>query len=265
MKNRKNNNKILIIISVLTLIVAILGATFAYFSASVVSNNVINANAATFSLAYVDNLDGIKTKLIPATDEIALYTGTNKQWINKEEFTTINEDNQEITIKGQGECYDDYKNEVCSVYSFTFGNSSFTTSMDVSAKITVSVNQMENLWIAVYDETNTQVVAPAKVPHLTGGEVILGGIEQYLLASSKDVGNLKFDAKDPTTYTPIVDKSDPANKDLDTNVRTYKIVMWVKELGIDQTKADANKIFIGSITVETANGGVTATFSTSQK
>lgn len=265
MKNKKTTDTFLVVTSILTLVVAIIGATFAYFSAIVISDNVVNLEAAELSLGYIDNLEGLKTRLIPASNEIALYAGTNDDWINKKETIQTNEDGTEVKVIGTGACNDAHMNEVCGIYEFTFGNSSFTTPIDITAKVTVSLNQLENLWFAIYDESNTQVVEPTKFPNLTGGEVVLAGLEQRLLASSLDDNNQKFDPENPRTYTEIVDKKDPNNADKDTNVRTYRMVIWVKEMGIDQTKVDAGKIFIASISIQTAGGGMTGTFTASKK
>ena len=272
MENRKGNEIFLGVVGVATLLVAIIGATFAYFSASAQSGNeAIKVESAELQLGYADDPDDLSTDLIPAADDLALFAGTNADWIAKKEFTYTNEDNETVTYNGKGLCKDDYNNDICGIYTFTIGNPNFNTAMDIQAYITSTKNEFENIYFAIYDENNAQVVAPTKFP-VTGetygddeDETALAGLSQKLYGSAQDVGEdgnaiATFDAKNPTTYTRV-DATGAKIEDtvlVAANRRTYKMVIWIRETGNDQTEKDSGMILTAAIKIETTAGeGVT--------
>lgn len=274
MENKRGNEIFLGVVGVTTLLVAIIGATFAYFSASATSGNeAVSIQSTELSLGYDDTTDELSTDLIPTADNLALYAGTNKDWIEKKtiSYQTPKLDAQgqpiegqfdTITTTGKGLCKDDNGNEICGIYTFRIGNPNFTTAMNIEGSVTSTKNEFTNIWFAVYDETNTQVVKPTKFP-ATSESVKLTGLEQQLVGSSKDVdtdGNpiTGFDPEKPSTYTPVVDKTKPENAAVPSNVRTYRMVIWVHEIDDDQTKADSGKILTAALKFETEGGaGVT--------
>lgn len=259
MENRKGSGIFLGVIGVATLLVAIIGATFAYFSASAISNNdAVRVQSTVLTLGYAEDTSGLKTDLIPTKKDYALYAGTDVDWINQNEIQYTDEDGQTQTMNGKGECLDDYQNEICGVYKFTIGNPNYRTLMNITGRIVVTTNEFQNLWFAIYDESNTQVVAPTEFPETNGEVVLLPELNQRLLGSSLDEENADFNEEDPTTYTPLVDKSDPANAGAETNVRTYTMVIWIEELNANQTEQDSGKIFTAGISFDTGDGkGVT--------
>lgn len=258
MENRRGNEIFLGVIGVATLLVAIIGATFAYFSASAQSGNeAIKVQSTELSLGYADDGENLSTDLIPTADEYALLAGTHKKWIAGETYTENGK-----TYVGKGLCKDSNGNEICGVYEFTIGNPNFTTAMTIEGTLTSTKNEFENIWFAIYDEANVKVVPETKFP-TTGQSVQLTQLKQQLVGSSSDVdgdGNAlpTFDAKNPTTYTPIVDKSNTDNSSVPTNVRTYKMVIWIHEIVDDQTDEDSGKILTAALKFETESGqGVT--------
>ena len=66
MENNNNGRGIFYgVIGVATLVVAVIGATFAYFSASISSaEDVIGANSTSITLELTENTTGIKRNLI---------------------------------------------------------------------------------------------------------------------------------------------------------------------------------------------------------
>lgn len=260
MENKKGSEIFLGVIGVATLIVAIIGATFAYFSADARSGNeAINVASTELDIAYDDDVTGLNTSLIPTAETYALYAGTNADWIGG--ATITGSDGQKYT--GQGECIDDNGNEICSTYTFTIGNPNLTTTLDVTGQVFTTTNGFANLKFAIYDEANNQVQAPTDFPKEAKGTVDLS-ISTTLLASSKDLdestGKAKesFDADVLTTYTHVTDnfatliKGD-ANAAFN-NVRTYKMVIWIEETNDDQTEEDAGKVFAGGVTFSTLGG-----------
>ena len=98
------------VIGVATLVVAIIGATFAYFSATAGSaDNTIQASGATVGLTWDENDDKVLTDLIPIA---VTYAGDEDIENQLAEF---------ITEVKTGDCKDDHYN-VCSVYSFKVTN-----------------------------------------------------------------------------------------------------------------------------------------------
>lgn len=119
-KQKKKNNIIYIVIAVLTLIVAITGATFAYYTATSTINNVITGNMATIkfniSVAKKTNVDNTRG-LIPMTNSMVQKAVSN--------------------ASTKGICLDDNGNAVCQVYKITINNSS-TAGMYFDGYVTLT-------------------------------------------------------------------------------------------------------------------------------
>lgn len=236
MENKRGSEIFLGIIGVATLIVAIIGATFAFFSASVSSNtDAISVQSTELSLNYDDVTNtNLKTNLIPASETIATYaalvqTGTG---------STAN-----------AQCVDDNGNEVCGVYEFTVTNPSITTTQDVTFTLNIVTNEFTNLKYKIYTGTaaDLNTSSTAKVSAATFG------------ASSSSVtlalGNLS-NAEDSsgTRYRLGTTAAD--------NSVTYTMVIWVDETGTNQTTADAGQTFAAGLTVTSGSGsGVTGVIS----
>lgn len=108
MNEQKNNGRGIFygVIGVATLVVAIIGATFAYFTATA-SNNIITGNMATVSLnlavTKVTTVDETKGGMIPMSNGMV--------------EAAINNTNNDV-------CVDDNGNAVCQVYKITLTNNS---------------------------------------------------------------------------------------------------------------------------------------------
>lgn len=266
--NSKGNGIFLGVIGVATLIVAIIGATFAFFSANAASNeDAIQTESTQIALGYQTIKENFKDNLIPAADRLAIY-GANTQ-------------------TGVKECVDDNGNDICSTYTFTIGNPSSTTAQQIYTNITVQTNTFGNLYFALYkvgsDGTvGDQVIGatPFKDPGETqtgvtystnaGGKTVisLDAITQYLGVSAATVP--EGDINDMSKYTL---KETTVNGNSVTNMVTYKLVIWVHELkpetgaepstDYNQNTADAGRAFAAGINVSTSAGGsgVTAVIS----
>ena len=259
MENRRGNEIFLGVIGVATLLVAIIGATFAYFSASAQSaNEAISVQSTELSLGFLDNADGLSTNLIPSAYEYVEMAGTNANWIAAAPEGFTHTDGKKYI--GKGLCKDSTGNEICGVYTFTVGNPNFTTAMKIQGKLIITKNEFENLHFAIFDETNKKIYTDK---FAASGEMNIDVFAQELVGSSLDQGEdgaaiEGFNPEDPSTYTPVVDKSNPVNANVNTNVRSYKIVVWVDEIDDDQTKVDSGKMFTAAIKFETESGkGVT--------
>ena len=259
MENKKGNGIFLGVIGVATLIVAIIGATFAYFSASTNSaEQAISVNSTQLSLGYSDDTSQLKTNLIPAADEIAKFGATNTEH-----------------IASKGACIDDNGNEVCGVYDFFVGNPSGTTAQKIYANITVVTNEFTNLYFTILDETGTAVIPATSFKfdsddtNKTAGEtktnangtvtytekegkavLELKALEQTLLASPSAVAD--GDKNDASKYTL-------KESGTDKNFRKYKVIIWIRESGKDQTKVDAGQAFSAGINITTGGSGTGVT------
>lgn len=109
MNEQRNNGKGIFygVIGVATLVVAIIGATFAYFTASASNNNVITGNMATVSLDLavrkVTTVDELKGGMIPMSNTMV--------------EVAINKETNDV-------CVDDNGNAVCQIYEITLSNDS---------------------------------------------------------------------------------------------------------------------------------------------
>lgn len=247
MENKRGNEIFLGVIGVATLLVAIIGATFAFFSANAQSGEqAITATGASLKLGYDDNTTLLKSHLIPSTKEIAHYSTTTAHY---------GDDVNKI-------CIDDYGNEICSYYTFNVGNPSFTTKQDLYGTLTPVTNEMTNLMFLIMDETGAIVVQPKAI---TGTEAIaLPELTQKLETTDENEATTlgeSFDDEKPSTYPKrcTYDGSSCTT----TNVRTYTLVLWINETGVDQTVEDSGMSFAGGITFTSGNStqGVTGVIS----
>ena len=132
------------VVALATLIVAIIGATLAYFSITASSNEgAVNATAAVVSIEYNDGqqVTAQADQLIPATLSVVqtVYEARFK------DATNIENPEEAANI-----CIDSNGRQVCSAYRFTIRS-------DIERTITASLNNEENgftyLSYAVYNVT----------------------------------------------------------------------------------------------------------------
>lgn len=122
MKERKVNiNNIFYgVVGVATLMVAVMGATFAYFTATANNATVIKGNMATIdfdlSVAKVTDADDEKGGLIPMSNNMMEQAISN--------------------ASTKGVCIDDNGNAVCQIYKITINNTS-SASMFVDGYVTL--------------------------------------------------------------------------------------------------------------------------------
>ena len=120
--NEKNTkNLVYAIIGVITLVVTVIGATFAYYTSTDTVDNAFTGNMATISfdlkVAKVSDVDDVKGGLIPMTNSMIQKAVNN--------------------ISTNGICVDDNNNAVCQIYKITVINSS-SASMFVDGYVTLT-------------------------------------------------------------------------------------------------------------------------------
>ena len=157
----ERSNKFNLIIGVSTLLIAILGATFAYFSATARSEEGdVNVKSAYVSISYDGGTEIKATNLIPASETVAI----NKFTKEVDSLTTIDDTENPNLISEEEQ--DKYKNEeladrrcidangreVCYVYQFTINSDGEAgRSTALTGYITVDSNEFDNLSYIVYE------------------------------------------------------------------------------------------------------------------
>ena len=214
-RNTRTRDIFYAVVSITTLIVAIIGASFAYFIASASSEErAVETGSTSFELGYDDTFDKlINTDLVPADKEVALYAALNQP------DGTIPEGKEEPNPR----CKDDNGQSVCSIYTFKVTNPANSgTNQRIHVSMNVPVNTFENLQLTVVNPNNgNQVMEEIHLDPLQITDFELEGLTTDL----------------------------PAGEEV-----TYQMILWVKNIDEDQTQADANKSFAGTITVYPESG-----------
>ena len=129
-KNNDFKGIAFISVGILTIVVAIAGATYAWFAVSATNNNVVSgesgytASALTLTVTHSTNSSVGTKKLIPQKDAAIqnAVTGAN----------------------GKGACVDANGNAICKVYTITVKNNT-TTQYYVDGTFTLTADSMPNL------------------------------------------------------------------------------------------------------------------------
>ena len=155
------------VIGVATLIVAIIGATFAYFTASATNDTVIQGNAATVGLNLtVEKVSDGDKGLVPQLE------GTLAAAMKGVDATANS---------GEDSCIDANGNTVCQVYKITVGNTG-TAEAKLNGTLTLDGDGLTNLkWATVTEWTTNPTAGGAKEDNnLATGVTISGsGSEEY--------------------------------------------------------------------------------------
>lgn len=253
--NSKNKRQFFIlIVYVFTIIVTIIGATFAYFSAMVSSNeNAVSMLAAEFKIELEDDTSLIKSKLIPSK-EIYVDRASFLRLDENNDFVHPYEQDGEKIIEKTA-CIDDNLQEICSIYTFTIVNPMTTNELPARVILTPTVNSFANLYFKVVDEEKKVV---HEATHITNKNETKEGEEET-----------DSDRPSPIVIDGINIKLPKATTDEETgkvipSTATYSIIIWLNENGQNQTQSDGNKVFAGGIVVESKGadgGGITGVFS----
>jgi len=245
------------VIGVATLIITIIGATFAYLTAATNSAaNAVTASGAKIELTYNDVKTGLNTDLIPINEALPQFAkGTFSPTDGDPAYSFVGIDDID--------CRDINGNNICSVYTFTVTNS---TKVDVSQRVfvrmTPNVNTFTNLHYAVFKGTSAQVEA-TDVGFDVDGTVVsaleTGNTEasrKHKIANAGDLvikdTHLPKDNHNRITLAPleqVLDKDESM---------TYTIVLWVHETGSAQD-VDQDKNFAATISVDTGDAGTGVT------
>lgn len=243
-EERKNNGQGIFyaVIGVATLVVTIIGSTFAYFSATANSAvDAVTAQSTTINLGYSEEAGGLHNHLIPMNESDALFK-------NEPGITA-------------SDCIDLNSNEICSTYQFTISNPSTTTGQQVyayiiPASVAAGSQFSENLKFAIFKGAASDISsATNKFDVNQSATALASAVNGSVVVAKKTLGYSQIDL---TELTQVI----PANSSV-----TYTMVIWIHETNSDQTTADSGKNWAGQIKFTTQNGssnsGVTGVLSAS--
>ena len=299
-EQRKNNGRGIFygVIGVATLVVAIIGATFAYFTATAnAGENVITGNMASINFGLtvekVTTVDETKGGMIPMSNTMV-----------------------EAAVSNESVCTDDNDNAVCQIYKITVTNTGtaslfldgYVTLADGEGKITYTATDKGKdattktvmRWAQVFQNGSTYTTAGSSTTGATGitftsldapsddtgfnndniktsgvtGTGTIGGNEYDVI--NTNYIRISDHAATATGYTRTADVTSALvyNQYLDANGGTkytqdYYVVVWLTETGTNQTPTSSDTIpnpnalnfFTGKVSFLSAQGSeVTATF-----
>ena len=172
-ENRKGPGIFYAVVGVATLVVAIIGATFAFFSASDINSSAIQGNTAQAAGIKIDITDITKTggNMIPLNLKVGDGTkDTVKQFTNAM----------------AGKCKDMNENNVCDVYKITVTNSSTTSTIDVRGDLTLTEGAGNMKWqlINVTNDALDTFAAAEITGHEVDGATGTGDAARKTLAAN---------------------------------------------------------------------------------
>lgn len=271
MGNRKNRKFFVSIIYVATLVVTLIGSTFAYFSAMTQSDdNAVSLNAAVYRLELTDDTSLIKAQIIPSKEKYVNLA--IKRLDEKGTFLKPYQENGKTIIEDTV-CIDDNLNEICSIYTFTVINPMTDMELPIQLKLKPTVNTFTNMKYKVIKIVNNEETG-YEVIELTPARWLVDDryeIDSETGAYVKDEFGNKIEKDNfaelsvSTILVEGLNETLPkAESTSNPSTATYSIVMWVEEIEKDQTEQDSGQIFAGGIIVETAGedgNGITGVFS----
>ena len=227
--NRKGPGIFYAVVGVATLVVAIIGATFAYFSASATDNTKITGNTA--------EAGGVELAINPET-----ATGSNLIPLNLITGATDTVDQFQKAIAGR--CVDSNGNNVCQIYSIKVTNKSTTSAIQVRGTLNLASESTNMKWQLLKDATSTSRADFATV------------VDKGVLGDVTVGGNTGGTATDKAAASQTLAASGNA---------TYYVLVWLEEIGATQEGVDAKKSFTGTVTFNAVDAagnesGVTASF-----
>ena len=250
-ENRKEDKRgiFLGIVGILTLIVAIIGASFAYFSLNARSNeNAVKVQAATVQIVYEEGQNIAIDNIIPSTREVALET------VRRAGETRTGTDEKYVA------CIDDNNYRVCGTYDFTLTNNG-TNPVDINAYITPTA-----LKDAVVDSEHPENNKPAEkgfnnLKFITFDRTGVTGNDNGTKIATADGLSVVYNGD-----FGILAADKAATATLNAGeTKTYRLFIWLDEQG-DANDVEQGAVFNGTVHVDVvgAGQGITGDASSSQ-
>ncbi len=284
-QKRNKSNTFNLIIGIATLLIALLGATFAYFSATARSReNDVSVKSAYVSISYDGGTEIKATNLIPATQTVAINKfqkpvaaiGT----IDDETLTFLDED--EYTNDVDRRCVDAKGREVCYVYQFTInseGEEGGNTA--IAGAVKINNNEFDNLSYLLYEVNFEQENGQDKVDkfgnRIVSEYTLIGTFDQTdTNEDNVNYTNTKFaklekpfdkygdNGEYVSTIHPLAclfgysdthdtDEADNISRCANINItnnekHTYQLIIWLEETGAVQEEQGLS--FEGTVQLE---------------
>lgn len=275
MENNKGRGIFYGVIGVATLVVAIIGATFAYFSATITLEGNVQAGTANIALTMLEETGGIKTAIIPIDTDGNVGDGDTVD--NLTAFPNYPGTN------AVG-CTDDVGNQICSVYQFTLMNNSaaqqtITGYMNLNTDSTVDTD-LPHLYYAVFagDSVSYEVhktqTADDKASALTctagtdadeTGATLGNCTGSAVIQTATEVSSLPKGGAASTNYSSADAWKPIANSEITLpkySKVTYTVIVWLEETyqpQAEQGKRFAANIHFGSAGSTGVTGQITST------
>ena len=287
-KQSNKSNAFNLVIGIATLLIALLGATFAYFSATARSaENDVTVKSAYVSISYDGGTEIKASNLIPASLTVALNK-YQKTATPKGEDEEIDTDYDNYTGDVARRCIDAKGREVCYVYQFSVESDGIEgDTTDIIASIKVNKNEFSNLSYVLYEvelEKENDTVVTDKYG--------FGIVKSYTLRSDfsledtnddietsdfKTVKFAKFEKPEDIygdneelikTINPVnclfgyVEDYETIDKDNSARCKpytltnktkhTYQLVIWLEETG--EVQPEQGLTFEGTVAIEVSGG-----------
>lgn len=244
------------VVAVATLIVAIIGATLAYFSVTASSNEgAINATADRVSITYLDGqkVSAQADKLIPATFDI-MKTVYETRFYGAEEGELTEED-----FDGTNACVDSNGKQVCSAYRFSI--SSEGTPREITAVLANEHNGFTYLSYALYDVVNREWIS------LTADGKKYAGLnncsnendsteDDCFSINPKVYGTTATQSLFGYTIDPGTGAAKIKSNSIGTETATYELIIFIEENNENQN-VDQGQNYRGTIYVEVVGSNST--------
>jgi len=296
--NKKGFNTLYLVLGVSTLVVAIIGATFAFFSASqtddTIEGNIAEAGGLVLdveAITYDPNDEtyatGTGNAIIPLnliTNQTPILGGEDGQTV-----TGYKDATSQFAQAMAGKCRDSLGNNICEVYKITVTNQSATATVQIRGRLSLTSNATNMYWKRIDATTTTAEYTPEdtnleddvtpttstftvleSATEIAGMPAVQQGAadtDNYLTV--KITNNGSEEAPEYTSAGENVTLYGTDSEAGDSSV-TYYVVVWLEELGREQQDEDASteqlaRSYSGTVTFDAVDAsgnrsGVTATF-----
>lgn len=242
--NKFNRKMFYVFIGCVSLAIAIMGATYAYFTANAVDDSTVKGNAATVTF-------GLSVDRVTTVDMA---------------YGLIPMKNKEAPNAAKGKCYDDLGNAGCQIYKITI-NADSDTVMFLDGYIVVTPNEdlldeskgevLENRFTRVYTEDGENFYTS-----YTNETMELETFdEERFIKTGKRGSDLEVPLNHKDDYGCLLIENEKIGGDIG-RMREFYVMIWVYDNGEAQNYLQGMQLaYRGEVTFVTAEGNeISATF-----
>jgi len=234
MENRKGSGIFLGVVSIATLVVAIIGATFAFFSATVTSENTVDVTAYEFNASLSISPVYTGDDIIPLDPDGAVTGYTGQAGNSTNLLYAINE--------ATNRCVDSQGHQVCVVYSATFTNNG-SDQIKLNGKLITTANTAASDEVDENDEPIRTGFTNLKLVQL-GGNFVADGVNTFTADLTSPIAVPSSVDGEVALSQVTVDAGDS---------ETIYFVVYLDEVGAPNNK-EMGASYTGQLTY-TAEGG----------